>query len=313
MASRKQPKDSAARSGRDWRDVPQTVRRPASTAASRARVRRMRLRIAAGAGALVALCGIVVAVVFFAERIAVTARALGPDGPVEEILFHSDGVLGREWFLRAFAHLREEAIMEIDIYALKLSLESVGQVRQARVERRLPGTLKVHLHEHEPVLRARVAGEGGSPRDLLVARDGTIYTGYGYPVTVLQGLPYIGGVRFSRHHGDFLPLEGMDPVAALLDEVRMQHPEIYRTWSVVVLDPRSGDPASPPLIRVQSTLIKEIVFAPHAFDDQVARLADVVEYSFETDQWAIRSVDLSLNGQAIVQYLPDQPVKNFRY
>jgi cell division protein FtsQ len=110
------------------------------------------------------------------------------------------------------------------------------------------------------VARVRAQAAAGAPRTYLVARDGTVYDGLGYPPAVVSSLPWLDGVRLQRQGGGFAPLggvagEGARPGAAdLLAQAKLQAEHLYRTWRVVSLAKLDSDgeivvrPAAGPVV-----------------------------------------------------------------
>ena len=161
-------------------------------------------------GALVFLVAIisglawaVIAVKNSEEKIQITPTSK----PIERILFTTDGVLPDAW-LSSVVDLRPGmSMMEADIFALKKGIESEGQVASASVERVFPSDLRIQVKERNPVLRLVSVGADGRKIQSIVARDGTIYQGIGYPSATLQNLPYLQ--PYQKADGHFLPMVGV--------------------------------------------------------------------------------------------------------
>ncbi|MGC6424219.1 MAG: cell division protein FtsQ/DivIB [Lentimonas sp.] len=225
-----------------------------------------------------------------------------PSKPIERILFDTDGVLPDGW-LGSVINLRPGmSLMDADIHQLKIELESEGQVKTASVAREFPSDLKVIIQERSPTLRLAVAAEDGTQRLKLVGRDGTVYTGKGYPKAMLNNLPYVR--PYQNVDGSYLPMQGIERVAELIDYARQNTPQLYRTWQVVSLEHYSGDLDLPgQIIEVQSSWVPRIIFSAGGnYAQQMDRLNYVLSYVQQRGNPSIERIDLSLRGSAAVQF-----------
>ncbi|MDQ8195600.1 FtsQ-type POTRA domain-containing protein [Coraliomargarita sp. SDUM461004] len=225
-----------------------------------------------------------------------------PSKPVEKVLFDTNGVLPPSWLGTVIELRRDTTMMEIDIHHMKQQLEAHGQVKSASVQRLFPNALKIEVQEHEPVLRMRVMGPKERPELRIVSRAGTIYKGVGYPRATLSQLPYV--VPYRHPEGGFKPLRGIDQVADLLEVTRRTQPNFYRTWQLVSLEHYSGDPDLPgQVIEVRTSMVPRIIFGFNtSFEQQLDRLAVILNYVQTRGNPAVKRIDLSLHGSAAVQF-----------
>lgn len=285
---------------RNWRDIQQSGARRATT-----RHARMRRLVNIGRWMLVAVLG---AVLVGAAVYGVKAATEGTGGAevqrvLAKVTFRTDGVLNDAWLRQACELKLGTPMDELNIHNLKLQLESFGQVREARLTRKLPDELVVEVRERTPVLRARVGLADGRTKLVLIARDGVVFDGYNYPSETIRALPFLAGVRFRRDGDGIAPIEGMDVVADLLETARREQPYIYSGWTILSLERFHGDATRPgSVIKVNSRHVGEIVFAPGQFKEQIDRLAKVIRHTLSTRPREINRIDLSLPEQAVVQY-----------
>lgn len=226
-----------------------------------------------------------------------------PSREIEQVIFDTDGALTDRWLGSVIQLEKGTTMMEVDIYALKQSLENEAQVVTASVERIFPSSLKIVLKERVPVLRIALAGPDNQPEYRVVARDGTLYRGIGYAEASLSLLPFLQ--PYQRADGGMLPLRGIERVADLLDEALRRQPEFFRTWKVISLEHYSGDPSlAGEVIEVRSSLVPRIIFGASAdFGQQLDRLMLILEYVKARGNPAIKRIDLSLRGNAAVQFI----------
>ncbi len=217
--------------------------------------------------------------------------------PVKFVEVRSDGVLDQAWVTRTLALPKTAGLMELDLSALQTRLLESGQVRTAVLTRKFPETLVVMLEERSPVLRLRAQVGAAAAKDWLVARDGVIYEGVGYEVTLLGTLPYLADVSLKRVQGRFPPIEGMDKVADLLSTAHANVPELYSGWQVVSLARFVLDGE----IIVRSKDIKEITFGTRESDffKQVAQLDLIVETGHVQADHPALSINLAVGGSQV--------------
>ena len=299
-------------SNKYWRNIDQPLGHRAETGPARFRRWKRVFKHLAWSFAAVALSATVGYGIYFA-RGNMSFFSFGKGGqPVSVVDFKSDGVLDREWFLRAVQLPDGQGIMNLDIFEIKAALENHRQVKSASVSIQLPDRIIININERRPALRVRVASRRGGVVQLLVASDGVVYSGRNYPRADIEHLPYLGGIRFKRGPRGIEPVPGMDIVAHLIFLTRHRMPGIYKTWNVVSCKRFDGNPNDPgAYIAVRGSLIGEIIFAPENFESQLDRLASIVDFMRRNNRQGIKRVDLSLEGQAVVQYNPGSNPGNY--
>jgi len=302
IGRQKEKSASAADGAQSWRDLAGPRRSRVNSPQARRRRRAQWLRLGL---ALLLLGGLLAAAVavFRMQDAEGTERSIAaPSRPIERIIFDTDGVLPEGWLGSVIELKAGTGMMEADIHALKAALEAEAQVKSARVERVFPSSLQIVIEERTPVLRLAVAGPDGKARQKLVARDGTIYDGVGYPRSMLANLPFLEPYRHPQ--GAYLPLEGIERVAQLLESARRERPDLFATWRVVSLRHYSGDLDLPgQVIEIRSKLVPRIIFGAAAdFGRQLDRLDYILAYVRQRGNPSMERIDLSLRGSAAVQF-----------
>ena len=271
-----------------------------SQSRKRRQVQALKLLAASLVGVLF-ISGVVWAIVAFngrEEPIQITT----PSKPVERVLFDTNGVLPPSWLGTVVKLRRDTAMMEIDIHSMKQQLEAHGQVKSASIERQFPNALKIHLKEHEPILRMRVMGANEQAEVRIISREGTIYKGIGYPRATLNKLPFV--LPYQHPEGGISPMRGIDQVADLLEETRRTQSNFYKTWKLVSLKHYSGNPELPgQVIEVRTSMVPRIIFGFNtSFAQQLDRLAVILNYVQSRGNPAIKRIDLTLPKDAAVQF-----------
>lgn len=225
-----------------------------------------------------------------------------PSKPIENIQFETNGMLPNAWLSQVVELKLGMTMMEADIYGLKQKLEAHGQVKSAMVERVFPADLRIQIEEQVPVMRLAIADASGKRQMQIVGKDGTVYTGVGYPKATLQRLPYV--LPYKHSSGSYFPMQGIERVAELLSYARQAYPNLVKDWQVVSLSHYSGDLDLPgQVIEIRSGSIPRIIFsASSEFGPQMDRLAYILEYIEKRGNPSLARIDLSLRGSAAVQF-----------
>lgn len=293
MSSKVKKKNVRSQPTRSWRGISQSANRKMVTAHARKRIIRSAMRgLLALTTVAVVAGGVFYGVSHWQEGIKKVNTVLPPQ-PLREIVFETDGVLSKSWVEELLALPENIDIMSIDIHQKKLLLEQHGQVKST-VIRRLPDQLVIGIKERTPVVRLATRNEQGEVVGLLVDREGHVYAGNGYDRHELATLPFLGGVGLQREGDGFRRIPGIDQVDDLLRVARSQWPHLYDSWKVV-------DCGEPPLLKVRSDEIREIVFSPGRYTEQLKWLDMIIENNRRQLLGRQERVDLSLGNQVVVR------------
>jgi hypothetical protein len=284
-----------------WKKLaPKSSRRPASRAAL-----RKRLTSAARVFLLLVLFGSLGYGIWWIDKLARSDSGpidlTGPGMPISGISFQSDGVLSDSWFKNWFGPLRGRTLMELDIEEMQENLVAEDQISFARVTRAFPDTLRIELNERHPILVLRLGAKSGAIQDWLVSPDGTLYLGTGYPRSTLSLLPSLSVdpllLRPKKEGKGYERLEGIPPIAPLLDLVRRDYPGIYRDWHVVSYErPNATDPGAH--VRIRSGRVRSLRFSPGNYAVQMRRLHYLLLEPKLRRSPVIDSIDLS-HGRSV--------------
>jgi hypothetical protein len=302
---------------RTWQDIgQQSADRALSPVARRNRLIRW-----VGAGAMYAFALLLLLLSVWALRGAEAPPARGhaglPPAALDKFEFKSDGVLTEGWAMNFLQLHQGDSLEKLDVFALRARLLASLQVREAAVERVLPGTLRVTVSERKPWLRVATDDGLGGYKVYLVARDGTVFAGQDFPEPILNQLPWMSGIALHRaKDGGFQSVPGMDQVADLLFTARAHVPKIAAQWTVV--DLRQFDPSPSPwlsLIKVQSGDLGELTFISGNpatnFETQIQRLSFVAG-QLEVKPMLLHGLDFSVPNQVVVQpAAPPPPAMSF--
>lgn len=298
----KEKGDTSANGDQSWRELAGPRRSRVNSPQARKRRQKRWLKLLSLLAVTAVLLGGILWAGWVINQDQETIQITPPSKPIERIFFDTDGVLPDAW-LGATVDLRQGmSMMQADIHGLKQALESEAQVKSASVERVFPSDLRIVIAERQPAMRLAIATADGSRRQRIVARDGTVYDGIGYPKATLKNLPFVQ--PYQNVDGSFFPLRGIERVAELLELVRNHEPKVFRTWQVVSLEHYSGDLKLPgQVIEVRSAIVPRILFSASTdFARQLDRLTYILEYVKNQGNPSIERIDLSLRGSAAVQF-----------
>jgi hypothetical protein len=88
-----------------------------------------------------------------------------------------------------------------------------------------------------------------------------------------------------------------------LEYTKVKLPSVYRHWKVVDLS--DWDPEQdyrPSLVRIRSAHIEEIVFSTDSIEEQVTRLAGILEHTQRYQMGQPKFIDLSYGEEAVIRY-----------
>lgn len=301
---KKQSRKRGAKNGDgSWRGIRQTIGGKGETKLAKSRTRARMSRFMAGTILMALVVGGVAIGIWYIDKGPQPVSSKIKANPIEEIVLLTDGVLSDEWINRRLQIPAETGLMEVDIQAIKDRLEADRQVEAATISRRFPSTLVVSLTERAPVARVVTQGADSRVNVFLVAVDGIVYRGFGYDSQQLEVLPFLDGIRLVRRGSGFAPISRLDDVEALFSVARQMAPHLCRQWRIVVLDRR-------PFIVVRTKEVKEIIFEPGAFRQQLARLDYILDFYQQTPDDRPSRIDLSFKNQAAVELAIDQNSTN---
>ncbi len=291
-------KQKTSFSDNSWRSIEQSGLRGVSSQSKKRRFLAL-LKITSLIVGTSALLALIVITIFLYRKNSFTHFFASP---IKHISIESDGALTEHQLLPVISLNKEASLMDIDIFALKKRLETLGQVRSAAVERQFPDTLKISINELKPILKVVALDKAGKRQGLLVSDDGYIFKGYGYTAKNLKDLPYLTGICLHKSGNSFRRISHMDCLSELLRCARIESPHLYKYWKSVSLEYcQYGNTALGSFIEVQTKNMGKIVFAPDKFELQLNRLNAIISYASKQKLATIERIDLSLESQAVVK------------
>lgn len=200
--------------------------------------RRPAKKAATAALALAALAGVPVWawqsgwVARTSERIYAQALSATADAglKVDEIYIEGRTRTSPEHILAALKLRRGDPILGVDLKVAKARLEALSWVRTAVVERRLPGSIYLHITERDPIALWQNQG-----RFVLVDRDGRQIDD---SVEAFAHLPLVVGEDAPRHAAELIAILGSQP--GMMTRVKAAVRVGNRRWNLKLDDINGG-------------------------------------------------------------------------
>jgi len=245
----------------------------------RRRARSLLLALRHGARLAFAV-GMVAAIGFGATRVAEWVRG-HPYFAVREIDVESRGRVDAHTIVAWAGLAPGMSVWNASEQAAEVRLLAHPRIREATVERRFPGQVKVHVEERTPVA-ILFANER-----LLVARDGVAFPPL--PREALGDLPYISG------------LAGEDPASAPVAARLREAARLAVAWKERGRFPTISEirPKDDELLVFVSGTPLAIRFARDAKTDDLARLDAVLEL-WRGREIQVAAIDLTAPGEAVL-------------
>jgi hypothetical protein len=286
-----------------WKKIPQRAGKQTITRESRIlRMRRLVkfATVSLGTGSLVlalALLGYYVAKTPKAQALHDAAASF------VELDIQTDGVLPPAWIEYRMALAENLGLLQIDMTTVKETLESYPQIKEASIEREFPSKLCVRVRERVPAFRMKLKQESGESEIYLVDEEGYVFRNIRFPDQVTARLPFIAGVDLHQSTTGYHPIASVPLLAELYRTVSENYPDIARSWSVLFADQLiMAQSFTEGYIRVQSTVVPEILFRPENFAKQLERLDYILDSQGGVSVSSVSRVNLSLLDQPTVEF-----------
>lgn len=294
-----------------WRDLEQSPERGLFNRPTRRKRRSLSVPRALGAvltGTLLlaSVLGYLVWQSSINEPLAMQVEIPAEGRPVANwsLAVHTDGVLNAEWVKAQLPILPPPEVRpRLNLSEMARLLEYGGQVEVARIRREHPATLVVELQERSPIARIRVAPQVHPGELLLIADDGTVYAGAGYPQATLHALPGAIDVPLRRAGSQFLPLPHAGAVASLLRGAQAGFPEFYRdlrwvSWKGLG---QAETAEATHFIETHGRTLERVRFAPYGFSSQLQRLEAITRLADAEGRLPLLFVDVSFPESTVVR------------
>jgi cell division septal protein FtsQ len=209
-----------------------------------------------------------------------------------------DDVMSREEALAEIGVQEGVNIFSIDLAKIEERLRAIPQVETARVTRELPDHLQVSVTSRQPVAWVAPDSETADPtaseKSLLVDAQGFLMRPRHVKPQVFH-LPVILGLKDDNlRDGERLQSEDLTAALALLETVG-RHPES-------LLKIRTLDISRGYRIDVVNDTNTRIIFAARDYDDQLARLQQLLVHCSETGR-TMESVNLMVKRNTPVTFV----------
>ena len=157
--------------------------------------------------------------------------------PLEQVLFSTDGVLQKNWFLANVKVPFGEGLMTIDLNNLQRRCLQYRQVKSVHIAREFPNALRIRVQEHQPCAKVLLVKNGNRSVG-LVSEEGVIFEPLQYGRQKLAGYPTLSDVpKTLMKDGKIV---GFRSVFQLLQFLNSNAPDVFQ--AIKKLSLRHYDP-----------------------------------------------------------------------
>lgn len=268
----------------------------------RARFRRLWVwtkRIAAAA-AVAALCyG-----AYYAYQNVYFEDVFGRGGSqIKRLEFKTDGAISGAWLNGYLKIPRGSKLEDVNIFAVKQSLDMLSQIRTSKVERVYPDVLRITVAERFP--EAKVMRKiDYEMRTYLMAADGSFFVPICIPQEKIDALKFAVGAKTDFDGSVPAPYPHAAKLMEFLRAVRTRMPEEYAKWESV--DVSQIDSLTLPVITATSKEGTKYVFKTGEYPRQLDRLEYILKYMRENPTNRAEKIDLTLSDWSVVKFATPQ-------
>ncbi len=175
----------------------------------------------------------IIFLMFFVVSALITAEmifrfAIAPRMAISKIVLEGDFLLSEEEILDLCGITPGDLYFSVETEGIRQALLQLPDTREVEVEKQFPGVLTISLMRRVPLAFASMQG-GGAP--VVADAEGVVFA-RGIPEDY-ESLPVISGFEISQVAlGSKLP-RAMQAVLHDLEELRMQHPVLFRLISEI--------------------------------------------------------------------------------
>ena len=211
---------------------------------------------------------------------------------IKRLEFKTDGAISGAWLNGYLKIPRGSKLEDVNIFAVKQSLDMLSQIRTSKVERVYPDVLRITVAERFP--EAKVLRKiDYEMRTYLMAADGSFFV----PICIPQEkIDFDGSVPAPYPHAAKL--------MEFLRAVRTRMPEEYAKWESV--DVSQIDSLTLPVITATSKGGTKYVFKTGEYPRQLDRLEYILKYMRENPTNRAEKIDLTLSDWSVVKFATPQ-------
>ncbi len=225
---------------------------------------------------------------------------------IREFQVRTDGVIDPEILRRWAGVTTNDNLFAIDLHPIKRQLEMHGMIRQAALERVLPGTLRLRVTERVPLARIRrlVSGADGRVKPLDFGLDET-----GHVMPLEQRIVRPETVRLW---GKLPELAGVDPReivpgVTITNQAARAALRFLATFHSTPMNGMVGisrlDPTEPEVLEVTTVQGHTVKFLDTGFERQLARW-ELVHRTCESNRVSYAWLDMSPTNHVPIRLVP---------
>ena len=255
------------------------------------------------AAAVAAVAGLCVGAYYLYQNTYIEEIFSGKTEQIKQIDFKTDGYITGKWLNEFLRIPAKSKLSDINIFALKQALESMGQIKSATIERVYPDILRILITEYKPFMRVAIKIDY-QVRLYAMSPDGVFFRPVCIPDKTLASMPFLEGYMPVFEDNEPMRYKNAERLNEFLNISRKALPQEAAGWRSINVS--EIDSLTLPLITVTRIDGGSIIFAPQDYEKQLDRLEYILRYAKEKPLNKIERIDLSLKDRADVKIADQQ-------
>lgn len=249
--------------------------------------------------AAVALLGLVGYGCYYAYENIYFDEIFGMDSElIRHIELKTDGAISGKWLNEYLKIKRGTKLSDVNIFAVKQSLDALTQIKSSKVERIYPDILRITVSEYKPIAKILLKIDYEN-RIYLMNRDGIFFSPVCIAPEKIDSLKFIEGMKISFDGKTPAPYAKAKKIEEFFNAARAQMPREFENWNSV--DVSQLDSITLPLITVKNKSGVKYIFKPTEYSRQLDRLEYIMKYMRENPMSEAEEIDLTLNDWSVMK------------
>ncbi len=223
----------------------------------------------------------------------------GESKPISRLEFKTDGAITGAWLNGYLKIRRGTKLADVNIFAIKQSLDAMSQIKSSKVERLYPDVLRITISERAPIAKVSQKVDFQT-RVFLMDSDGAFFSPVCISDDKIKSLKTVAGIATKFAGNAPAPYGLAQKLEEFLNATKARVPEIYGSW--VSVDVSQLGSRTLPLITATAADGAKYVFKPSEYPRQLDRLEYIMKYMRENPTNKAEKIDLTLEEWSVVKF-----------
>lgn len=219
--------------------------------------------------------------------------------PISRLEFKTDGAITGAWLNGYLKIKRGTKLADVNIFAIKQSLDAMSQIKSSKVERLYPDVLRITISERVPIAKVSRRVDFQT-RVFLMDSDGAFFSPVCISDDTINSLKTVSGISTKFAGNAPAPYGLAKKLEEFLNATKARVPEIYDSW--VSVDVSQLGSRTLPLITATAADGAQYVFKPSEYPRQLDRLEYIMKYMRENPTNKVEKIDLTLEEWSVVKF-----------